>query len=277
MAKRETHGDLWRGFAVVLMLGANLAGSSLLAPHPPLLRFLFSLPAPIFIGLAGFYSVRQSAQKLFFRGAILLFWAVIIDLFGWNIGAFQEWDVLYVLGIGLWISIPFNQPWGNPIAILVGLACAISFGFPHLFHQGWFPPLPWLLIFLLGRFRNEFPRVAAWGTIGLLGSLYLWAFPPNTRLGYSEWYYPISVFSLAFATGVVGTITAFPRLIPQFSWLKRLGQNSLWVYVGSSFIIAWGSSRWIHGWKFSLFAFLWLLLVVFFAFFIFPPSKKDHG
>ena len=277
MGKRETHGDRWRGFAVLLMLGANLAGSSLLAPHPPLLRFLFSLPAPIFIGLAGYYSVRQPAPKLLFRGAILLFWAVILDCFGWNIDPFQEWDVLYVIGIGLCLSPLLQQPRGNLWSGFLILLCALSFAFPEYLHRGWFPPFPWLFIFLLGRFQNEFPPLSRWTIWGIFASVYLFIFPPQTRLGYSEWYYPISLFSMAFAVGVVGFIGTFPRLIPGFSWLEKFGKHSLWVYVLSSFIIAWGTSRWIHGWKFSLFAFLWLFLTVFFSVFIFRSSKNTDG
>jgi len=276
MEKRENFGDRWRGFAVFLMLGANLAGSSLLPPHPGFLRFLFSIPAPIFIGLAGYFSFRQSDKKLFFRGSMLFLSAIVIDYLGWRITPFQEWDVLYVLGIGLWLSILLQKSWGLWIGFAIGLFCLISFAFPLTFHQGWFPPMPWLLIYLLGYWKNRFPIVSRWLWLGIFSCIYLLQFPPNPRLGYSEWYYPISGFSLAFAIGVVGMMMTFPRLIPGFLWIEKLGKNSLLVYILSSFIIAWGTSKWIHGWKFSLFAFLWLSLVVFFVTFVFRNSKKSH-
>ena len=277
MEKRDNYSDRWRGFAVFLMLGANLAGSSLLPPHPNLLRLLFSLPAPIFIGLAGYYSFQQPTKKLFFRGAILLAWASCLDFLGWSISPFQEWDVLYVLGLGLWLSVFLKKSWGTVLGLVFIVLSLGSFAFPELLHRGWFPPLPWLGIFLLGYWKNLYHKISKFAIWGLLAGVYLVCFPPETRMGYSEWYYPISFFSLAFAAGVLGWMDRFPRLIPGFRWLETFGKNSLTVYVLSSFIIAWGTSRWVHGWKLSLFALLWLTLCVFFSTFIFRFSKKHDG
>lgn len=183
---RDIPVDALRGFAIAVMVAANLVPSLLLPPPPFWLRLISSVAAPLFIFLAGMMVAlsfgRKSYGLLYFlkRGAIVTGIAAVLDLFIRGMVPFIDMDVLYLIGVSLPLAYLVLQlgPRARMAVIAFTLFAAPVFRFawgyaefpvqipffplpaPPLpgpdailrgwFIDGWFPLFPWLAVSLLG-------------------------------------------------------------------------------------------------------------------------------
>lgn len=181
---RELYVDLLRAMAIFIMVFANYAPYLLVEDTPFLIRFLFSMAAPLFIFLAGFTSVIQrteNKQKTIYRGVAIILTGICIDMFIWNITPANTFDVLYLIGASLiimailpsrkfplffiafsvlLISVFLYSMWEYRFEVeeykLKGLdqglsGFSISSSLQRFLFDGWFPFSPWLSMALFGR------------------------------------------------------------------------------------------------------------------------------
>jgi uncharacterized membrane protein len=175
--------DLFRGFAILLMLAANAWPE--LYPFdetPVFLRIVYSTAAPIFIFLSG-VSIRivqesgKTSGNVWKRSLQIIFLGVLIDSLVWQISPFATYDVLYLIGFSsiiVWyVGRLSSQLLKNIIALLFFVFHLFflseyqfviedvpisqftdAFTFPEtlkrLFLDGWFPIFPWLSVSLIG-------------------------------------------------------------------------------------------------------------------------------
>ena len=104
---RITWVDILRGFAIMLMIPANLA-ISLEGPHAILFRILVSYAAPIFISVcAGMVLLTADSHNLKYymtRGLYIWFIGALLDTLVFKILPFHAFDVLYIIGLSLPIA-----------------------------------------------------------------------------------------------------------------------------------------------------------------------------
>ena len=252
---RNTRIDFARGIAILIMLLANSAPYVLInEPIPFLIRFLFSTAAPLFIFLSG-YSLNLSFQHnktkstIIQRALQVLFVAVFIDVFIWNIIPFETFDVLYLIGFSQLILITLHTSksivkFGVMFLILIlfgfCLLClnytfqiiehdfsistltqySIQSALQRLFFDGWFPLIPWFCISLLGylacSFNNDIKKFNHFFTLGfilLLVSYFLFILFPewinNPRDKYLEIFYPITPFYGLLLLGLFSLLIGF--------------------------------------------------------------------
>jgi fucose 4-O-acetylase-like acetyltransferase len=179
---RNTKIDACRGIAILIMVLANSAPYILINVEIPfILRFLFSLAAPIFIFLSGYslhlsFGKGKKSKKILIRSLQIVFIAVLIDVFIWRIVPFQTFDVLYLIGfsqIALILINKFNIKIKTIIFflsiiiyVILILNCNYRFKqtennlvYGHLsfysslirmLFDGWFPFFPWFSISMAG-------------------------------------------------------------------------------------------------------------------------------
>jgi len=182
---RDIPVDVLRGFAIAVMVAANLVPSLLLPPAPFWLRLVSSVAAPLFIFLSGMMVAlscgRKSYTFLYFlrRGAIVTVIAAALDIFARDTMPFLDMDVLYLIGVSLplaYLALRLG-PRGrlSLIALILIAAPLLRFvwGYGELPPQapaatfpaalagpgeivrawlfdGWFPLFPWLALSFLG-------------------------------------------------------------------------------------------------------------------------------
>lgn len=178
---RKAEFDILRGIAVALMVFANAA--PILSIEPPMIiRYLFSIAAPIFVLMSGFM-ISQIAHKHSYKyfavkSIFLLSVAALIDIFINGLVPFEGFDVLYLIGFSIPIAVFASRFSQKTIGIIVLIILFLShllrnhFGydevkitnidfssgvlFPSLinwkswFISGWFPMLPWAGFMLSG-------------------------------------------------------------------------------------------------------------------------------
>jgi uncharacterized membrane protein len=232
--------DLLRGFAILLMLLANLSPYFYLDSTPLFLRLLYSMAAPTFVFLSGYSAFAFSREKN--QGFPFAFWRVIfaaafVDVFLWRILPFQNFDVLYVISFVI-LTLHHLKKKANYLLHLLfaALFCtwlAISALAPyrfeiqdlslnHLFQvnftetllrflsDGWFPILPWLLIGWTGAYfarykLTERKEVKITATLLFLFGLYYFQQNPvnEGRNGYLEIFYPVHFPFLCLSLGAI--------------------------------------------------------------------------
>ena len=185
---RDITFDIVRGIAIFIMIGANM-GPILEHPHSMLFRFYGSIPAPIFILVAGLWVGLARLRKLpthrfsyyATRGLFLVMVGALVDILAWRVYPFMTVDVLYLIGISLPVAYFFSR---FPSAVVAAVAVAIFIATPllqhvfgymrypletwivsgkrvmevenptsvlqHYFVDGWFPIFPWMGLALLG-------------------------------------------------------------------------------------------------------------------------------
>ena len=105
---RDVTFDIVRGLAIFIMIGANM-GPVLEMPHSFAFRVYGSIPAPIFILIAGMWvgmaRLRNASNydmKYYLqRGAFLIAVGAFVDMAAWRIIPFMTVDVLYSIGLSL--------------------------------------------------------------------------------------------------------------------------------------------------------------------------------
>src|SRR4051812_49048639 len=97
--------DVVRGFAIFLMVPANMAASVYVEPHALWFRVASSFAAPTFVMVAGMMIVlaQNSRAKSWgyylSRGILLVGMGAFIDVFVYKFFPFYSFDVLYLIGI----------------------------------------------------------------------------------------------------------------------------------------------------------------------------------
>ncbi len=262
---RHSGIDSMRTLAILIMLVANTLPYSESAVPPDWLRLLCSLAAPLFIFLSG-YSVHLSKVRLGWAAYIpaiaVLLAAIFVDVVAWRIVPLLEFDVLYLISVGLFVNTTLrNSPRATAAmtVMLLLLAPFTAAQFPFRFEMdelplftssanisswlsmnpllrflldGWFPLLPWLAFALLGSaFAHYKERILVYRksilTAGIVGFVCLAAIQlngslPPMRDGYVEIFYPLGYTHVLFSICWIGALSLW--LIPQsgFSLSGRL-------------------------------------------------------
>ncbi len=184
---RDTSVDTLRGLAIFTMVAANLAGATLVEPHPLMLRLYGTFAAPLFVLIFGMMIAtgsKKSAHNLKYylvRMGLTLTVAALIDVLVWKFYPFLSFDVLYLIGISMplvYLSLRLNLKQRialvatifalTPILqFVLGYSAVPSDFFINLWENpventnllsighhwlidGWFPIFPWLGVALLG-------------------------------------------------------------------------------------------------------------------------------
>jgi uncharacterized membrane protein len=239
---RNVNIDIIRSLAIVIMIIANSA--ILLKPeyHYSLFRLFCSLAAPLFITLSGVsfqLSFDNTQYKdLFARNKIrsalyLLCTASMIDMFIWHVLPFQNFDVLYIISIGIIVNtillnqrivfkfmaaiviimlalflqsvalyrfsvtyIPIDSISANQIFLYV------NNGAQALFLDGWFPFFPWIAFSVIGTLLNGYMNginksvvIGIASTTFIFSSYSILTFLPlqTERSDYLELFYPANI------------------------------------------------------------------------------------
>jgi uncharacterized membrane protein len=190
---RDVPVDLLRGFAITIMVAANLIPFLLQPPAPYWLRLVASVAAPLFIFLSGMMvalSCRMKNHTLSYfiiRGGFVVVVAALLDLLVRGSVPFIDTDVLYLIGLSLplayaFLSLSLRIRAGIIVAILAATPLLQHFaGYSQLplqvplfvivqggalpgvmpiicqwFIDGWFPIFPWLALSLLGAQAGTF-------------------------------------------------------------------------------------------------------------------------
>jgi uncharacterized membrane protein len=188
MKERNHTIDIIRGFAIITMIGSNLAGEVLVSPHPLWVSVFGSMAAPIFVLLAGYLvamGVRSKDYKFsyfFIRGLLTVLVGAFIDSVLWGYYPFFAVDVLYLTGIAIPLTYFFIKlPNGFKFSLFLIVALCSPFlrsklGYieiptmiplfqngkfiipnvqfitivKHWFIDGWFPIFSWLAVAFSG-------------------------------------------------------------------------------------------------------------------------------
>lgn len=113
---RDKTIDTLRGFAIFIMIGANMAPSVVAQPYPFGLRLYGSFAAPLFILLSVMMVSLTAKAKghpfryFLLRWAIIMMGGVFVDVVIWNgVCPFVDVDVLYLIGLSVPLTFFFLQ------------------------------------------------------------------------------------------------------------------------------------------------------------------------
>ncbi len=269
--------DRARGLAILLMVFANATPILGVNYSGPLwLRVICSVPAPLFVILAGMMVAKtalfQTPEYYVKRTAELLILAAAINVFIHQSPPFQNIEILYLIGL----SIPFCFLINHFKTVYIIIFCLINFMaaqslqlyFPFDLSliktypkwqlwliNGWFPILPWtgimavgLIFYRLYAQNNLFNKYMAWGMAGMFilgGCLtYINFSLPIAPWGYQELFYPPNInfifISIPLVWLVLWLLYPFENSASViFKPLTLLGQHSLFIYVLHLGVIFW--------------------------------------
>ncbi len=247
MMQRIALFDRARGLAILLMVFANttpVLGINYVGPF--WLRVLCSIPAPLFVIIAGMMVAKtahiQPPEHYLKRGAGILILAAAINVFIHQVSPFQNIEILYLIGLGIPITYLMNNLKTSIVLFLnlfIFLITAIlQFYFPFDFMlaktypawqlwivTGWFPLFPWIGIMSIGLIfyklyeKNKlFYDSTVWLTmigmflVGILLLRYVYPNMPTTPNGYQELFYPPTLSFVCIAIPVVWMILTFLNL-----------------------------------------------------------------
>lgn len=196
MKERESFIDLLRSIAVIMMIIAN--ASSFLDPnyYSITYRLFCSLAAPLFLLISGYsfsfsYEKSMSSSYKIQSSLYLLITAMFVDSVLWGILPFQNFDILYVLSLGIFFNSLLTR-YSNTVKLLtiivIGFSTVFIQAFSNYRHEvisidiasfsignlafyrenlirsfyidGWFPIFPWLSLPIIGSLvRNWMQRL----------------------------------------------------------------------------------------------------------------------
>jgi uncharacterized membrane protein len=196
MKDRESFIDLLRSIAIIIMIIAN--ASSFLDPiyYSKTYRLFCSLAAPLFLLISGYsfslsYEKSRSISNKIQSSLYLLITAMFVDSVLWGILPFQNFDILYVLSLGILFNSILSK-YSDTVKLLTVIVIGISTVFIQVFsnyrHEvisvdiasfsidnlafysenlirslyidGWFPIFPWLALPIIGSLvRNWMQRL----------------------------------------------------------------------------------------------------------------------
>lgn len=233
--------DLFKGLAVFIMIFANTSPYFFNLNDHLIIRFLFSLAAPVFIICSGYITQKNLSNleikksKLLFRFFQILFFAAFIDFFFWHSIPFITFDVLYLIGFSQLFLFIINKKYLIHFlffTLLISILLHNSFIYrfdinevklfslntlfdenplKRLFFDGWFPIFPWLTFFMLGSLSSEFTSsFIKYKKPLILSSFFLIVFffikfnniTFEVRENYLELFYPLNSYALLIPSSV---------------------------------------------------------------------------
>ena len=262
---RDKSIDVLRGISIVIMFYAHLlpffiSGTNISTFE----RVVCSLAAPIFLFLVGFnFSVKKNVKDNLVRGAVMLLLGAIIDAFVFSVNPFASYDILYFIGLAVWVLTALSAWKPTHIMIfamiLFGVAVVYQYlwsyrfevyepnlGDPmvwgdalrNLFFDGWFPFFPWMFFPLIGIWvkRTQFELkgniLIPTGVILISGFIFLFKEHPLRSFSI-ELFYPADLWFVISTTGVVLVVWKYRQVLNHHSmtWLSELGRLSLFLYL----------------------------------------------
>lgn len=265
MKERENSIDVLRGISIVIMFYAHLlpffiSGTNISTFE----RVVCSLAAPIFLFLVGFnFSGKKNAKDNLVRGAVMLLLGSFIDAFVFSVNPFASYDILYFIGLAVWVLTALSawKPTHIMIFAILVLGVAVVYqylwsyrfdlyepnlGDPmvwsdalrNLFFDGWFPFFPWIFFPLIGiwvkRTQFELKGNTLIPTAFMLISGFIFLFKEHPLRSFSiELFYPADLWFVISTTGVVLVVWKYRRVLNhhRMTWLSELGRLSLFLYL----------------------------------------------
>ena len=276
---RTRYIDSLRGMAILFMILAHTI------PNDPqafekvnfFIRLISSLAAPLFLFLVGFnYRPKETLDSSSIKKITLTFsFAVLIDVFLWQIIPFYSYDILYLIGFSLVILhfLKFESKLANFATLSALLIGAFIYQYLHLYPQevnepnlsnykdislidmflnlcfnGWFPVFPWLIFPVLGylykRYKLNINELALFLICIpiFLGLAYLEYLAPSVKRFFSlELFYPADLLYLGYSIAFLFIAVYSFKIIPwrELDFIQLLGRPSLFMYVFHLFFIHW--------------------------------------
>lgn len=115
LLKRDNTIDILRGLAIFTMIGANMVPVLFKGTPSAFFRIYGSFAAPAFIFISGMmvsFSItkkKHSAVYFIKRSIVLLITGALIDVFITGIYPFMTFDVLYLIGISMFLTFLFKR------------------------------------------------------------------------------------------------------------------------------------------------------------------------
>jgi len=262
---RDRSIDVLRGLSIVIMFYAHILpyyiGS---ISFFKVERILCSIAAPIFLFLLGHnFSKVINFRKLLIRGFLILFLAIFIDGVIFLINPFYSFDILYLIGISVFIlgiinhlSYKFKIIFSSFILIIsiiyhflgfykfsiyeriIGSQIDLIGSISNMFFNGWFPIFPWIIFPVFGNLVKNY---------NFIKDLKNWTFLPLTVLSgfflYNniyplrsfsvEVFYPPNLIFIVFSFCVIIFIWKIKSLLDNsmFNFLAQMGRVSLLLYI----------------------------------------------
>ena len=276
---RTRYIDSLRGMAILFMILAHTI------PNDPqaleevnfIIRLISSLAAPLFLFLVGFnYRPKETLDSSSIKKITLTFsFAVLIDVFLWQIIPFYSYDILYLIGFSLVILhfLKFESKLANFATLSALLIGAFIYQYLHLYPQevnepsvsdykdislidmflnlcfnGWFPVFPWMIFPMLGylykRYKDNFNELTLFFICIpiFLGLAYLEYLSPSVKRFFSlELFYPADLLYLGYSIAFLFIAVYSFKIIPwrELDFIQLLGRPSLFMYVFHLFFIHW--------------------------------------
>jgi hypothetical protein len=262
---RDKSIDVLRGISIVIMFYAHLlpffiSGTNISTFE----RVVCSLAAPIFLFLVGFnFSGKKNAKDNLVRGAVMLLLGAFIDSFVFSVNPFASYDILYFIGLVVWVLTALSawKPTHIMIFAMIVLGLAVVYQFlwsyrfevyepnlgdpmvwgdalRNLFFDGWFPFFPWMFFPLIGiwvkRTQFELKGNILIPTAFILFSGFIFLFKEHPLRSFSiELFYPADLWFVISSTGVVLVVWKYRQVLNhlRMNLFSELGRLSLFLYV----------------------------------------------